>query len=414
MAHALLVVLALQSFAAPRDQPPVRIWLAGNPDRAYVQTATDGHLVLLHARTDGQVEVLFPADPASDPFVVAGTYEIPFSSSGSAGRGMVVAALSPDPIWFDEFVHRSMWDVAALTGAGAGADPEAVLTDVVQRMLGDGSFSYDVATYRVEAPAPTVFVLPPVPTVTVVPDPGVFEAGTCLGCFYPWVDAAILGLPYPRHFSHRRWNSHAAPSPWARTTYPDPPAIAAYAGHQPNVPAPLAMRRPELARPPRYVARSMPTSRGRTPTAAAPVPATFAVRAAPLVARTRSTTTAPTPAMRSQLLVRYVRAPRNECGDRPMNAPADGKRHGGRARVHGTKALDERSRTARCTGGSSRGAWHSSHGSPGGLAHARSGGRWGGSDRSGSGRTGHNSWYGRCPHRGMAPLVTSLTSVRTR
>ena len=125
MVHLLLLLLASQPLAALPDDPPVRIWLGSGPSLAsgdqaqvYVQTTTEGHLVLLHALSDGRVEVLFPADPMRDPFVNAGTYEVPFVASGPEGRGMLVAALSPDPIWFDEFIHRSMWDVATLTSAG--------------------------------------------------------------------------------------------------------------------------------------------------------------------------------------------------------------------------------------------------------------------------------------------------------
>jgi len=144
MFHTLLMLLASQPPAA--GGPPVRIWLgsaptlaAGIAERVYVQTRTDGNLVVLCARPDGRIEVLFPDNPASDPFVRAGTYEIRGPADGARGR--LVAALSPDPMWFDEFVQNNRWQV----GIGAGTDPEALLTDIVQRMLGDGSFNYDVA-----------------------------------------------------------------------------------------------------------------------------------------------------------------------------------------------------------------------------------------------------------------------------
>jgi hypothetical protein len=269
MVHTLLLLLVSQ-LPAP-DSPAVRVWLGAGPSlapgdeaRVYVRTSTDGHLVVLHARTDGRVEVLFPGDPASDPFVRAGTYEIPFASSGPEGPGMVVAALSPDPIWFDEFVHDSMWDAAALTGAGAGTDPEALLTDVVQRMLGDGSFNYDVVTYTV---AP-----PPAPIADVAGD--TFQpAGVCIECFLV------------RPFSHRRRRA--------------PAAIAVYSVHRSLEPLPV--------RAPRPVAPSTPRHRS-------PEPGVATVRAIPLVARTRpAAAQASALAARSLLLVRVVhRARSNE------------------------------------------------------------------------------------------------------
>src|SRR6266513_2697549 len=130
-----LAVLLLQvpqaSAAAPRAAQPVRVWLGssgilsrGTPVRVYVQAAQDGNLIVLHRRTDGRIDVLFPAKPDEDPFVRAGTYEIQATPSRVA---FVVA--EPD-----------------------GSDGEGVLSDIVQRMLGDGYFNYDIATYTVAPP----------------------------------------------------------------------------------------------------------------------------------------------------------------------------------------------------------------------------------------------------------------------
>src|SRR2546422_8669087 len=63
--------------------PILRVWLGssgvlprGTPVRVYVQAGQDGNLIVLHRRTDGRIEVLFPGKPSEDPFVRAGTYEI--------------------------------------------------------------------------------------------------------------------------------------------------------------------------------------------------------------------------------------------------------------------------------------------------------------------------------------------------
>ena len=163
------VLLALQAPAAsPQEtalpsQRPVRIWMdaqspvsRGRTVRLYVEAAASGNLMVLHYRTDGRIEVLFPARPTDDPRITAGTYEVRGANNAPVwtvaepdGTGMILAALSPDPVWFDEFSHDAVWRSDALHASWDGADPASALTDVVQRMLGDGAFNYDVLTYSV-------------------------------------------------------------------------------------------------------------------------------------------------------------------------------------------------------------------------------------------------------------------------
>jgi len=149
-----------------RDARPVRVWLGssgvltrGTPVRVYVQAAQDGNLIVLHRRTDGRIEVLFPGKPNEDPFVRVGTYEIQATPSRVAfvvaepdGSGLVLAALAPRDYRFDEFVRAAAWDPDALAPSWDGSDGEGVLSDIVQRMLGDGYFNYDIAAYAVAPP----------------------------------------------------------------------------------------------------------------------------------------------------------------------------------------------------------------------------------------------------------------------
>src|SRR5438067_12700836 len=118
-----LAVLLLQvpqaSAAPPADARPVRVWLGssgaltrGTPVRVYVQAAQDGNLIVLHRRTDGRIEVLFPSRPSEDPFVRAGSYEIQATAIRVAcvvaeptGSGTVLAALAPRAYRFDECVR---------------------------------------------------------------------------------------------------------------------------------------------------------------------------------------------------------------------------------------------------------------------------------------------------------------------
>ena len=172
-----LLVLQFQTTPPPAPAPldvagrgdrPVHVWLGsasplarGSAVRVYVQVASDGNLVVLQRRTDGRIGVLFPASPTGAPFVRAGTYEIHGPRDGAAlvvaepdGEGMILAALTTDPLQVDEFARQADWNSDALIPSWSGADAEGALSDIVQRMLGDGTFNYDLVTYTV---APAVF-----------------------------------------------------------------------------------------------------------------------------------------------------------------------------------------------------------------------------------------------------------------
>ena len=172
-----LLVLQFQTTPPPAPAPvdvagrgdrPVHVWLSsasplarGSAVRVYVQVASDGNLVVLQRRTDGRIGVLFPASPTGAPFVRAGTYEIHGPRDGAAlvvaepdGEGMILAALTTDPLQVDEFARQADWNSDALIPSWSGADAEGALSDIVQRMLGDGTFNYDLVTYTV---APAVY-----------------------------------------------------------------------------------------------------------------------------------------------------------------------------------------------------------------------------------------------------------------
>src|SRR5690348_1831226 len=158
----LPMLLALQNPSQAIDRP-IRIWMdapgqvsRGRGVRLYIKAGTAGNLVVLHSRTDGKIEVLFPARPTDDPHVTPGTWEVRGKGDGPIwtvaepdGTGMILAALTPDPVWFDEFSHDVSWNPDALEPSWSGADAEGGMQDIVQRMLGDGGFTYDLLTYTV-------------------------------------------------------------------------------------------------------------------------------------------------------------------------------------------------------------------------------------------------------------------------
>lgn len=191
----LALVQTIQTPVVPSspDGNPVHIWLdatspltRGSSVRVYVQADQDGHLVVLQRRTDGLIEVLFPVNPTDDPVVGPGTYEIRGPRDRAAlvvsepdGTGMILAALAADPVRFDEFARAVAWNPAALVPAWNGADAEGALSDIVQRMLGDGTFNYDFVTYTV-APAPVLYAAQDSADAT----PGDATYPPCPGCSF--------------------------------------------------------------------------------------------------------------------------------------------------------------------------------------------------------------------------------------
>jgi hypothetical protein len=169
----LLSLVGLAGPAGPAlqadDPPPIRVDLnheqftRGDRARVYVETAQDGHLVVLHADPDGRVRVLFPLDPSDDDFVRSGkrreirgrsnrdAFLVDAGGAEGDGAGTVLAVLSPDPFTYDAFVRNDHWDYRALGGGATELrdDPLAGLLDIARRMAGETRFEYDAATYVV-------------------------------------------------------------------------------------------------------------------------------------------------------------------------------------------------------------------------------------------------------------------------
>jgi len=229
---ALLVQAQAPVATIPADERPVHVWIdtpsplfRGLPVRVYVQTATSGNLIVLHRRTDGRIEPLFPASPKAEAWVHAGQYEIrspgdrpAFVLAEPDGGGMILAALTSGPIWFDEFAHDASWNPDALVASWGGADGEGALTDIVQRMLGDGAFNYDILSYTVR---PAAYAQRSVPapqaqdTVAYAPQQEMQPPQTCIDCTFigtQIVDAPLFIIT-GRGFRHRRFDQRQPPCP---------------------------------------------------------------------------------------------------------------------------------------------------------------------------------------------------------
>jgi hypothetical protein len=186
----------------------------------FVQAAQDGDLIVLHRRTDGRIEVLFPSNPAADPFVHSGTYEIRGAGNRAAwvvsepeGSGMILAALSVDPLRFDEFVHTAGWNPDALVASWNDPNAEGALSDIVQRMLGDGAFNYDLVTYTVAPPIYAQQPSPSLPAPSASPDlaqgdeqqpdttPNYGSYPVCLNCTFIGYEEIIIA---PEHHGRGR------------------------------------------------------------------------------------------------------------------------------------------------------------------------------------------------------------------
>ena len=142
---------------------PVKLWInssrqfrEGERAKVQVETARDGYLLIFNYDTDGRLRVLFPLDPRDDNFVRAGRrYEVQGRGDresfivGRDGSGLVYAATSADPFRLDEIVAAGNWDYTRLSISEDSRDPEADITDLVQRMSTDRGFDYDLLDYRV-------------------------------------------------------------------------------------------------------------------------------------------------------------------------------------------------------------------------------------------------------------------------
>ena len=305
---ASLVALLLQNPVTPAPAPAaassraIRVWL-GSPSplargaavRVYVEAREDGNLVVLHRRTDGRIEVLFPKHPDTDPFVRAGTYEIRGGDDRAAwvvaepdGTGMVLAALSPDPLRFDEFVRAAAWDSAAMVPTWSRADPAGSMSDIVQRMLGDGYFNYDLVSYSV---APPVYAQQDLPPQETTPASDAYP--TCLNCTFIGEQLIVYEPVFVHRGLHRQRQQETPPPTSALALAlapaatvgprPAPPGSRFAAPHRAAAPVPIEPRPRERANPQaaqavaprmhvRYTRLSAPTSEHAMVAIALPLP----------------------------------------------------------------------------------------------------------------------------------------------
>jgi hypothetical protein len=128
-------------------------------DRATVRvrSSDDGYLVVFRATTEGRVRILYPLDPGQDNFVRGGkTYEIlgrngkeTFRVDDGSGSGFIYAAVAEDPFRFDGMVRGDHWDYRVLADYRVSNDPEAVFSEIVEKMAEGTRYQFDVLSYQV-------------------------------------------------------------------------------------------------------------------------------------------------------------------------------------------------------------------------------------------------------------------------
>ncbi len=142
---------------------PIRLWLnnsrqfrEGEKARVQVESRDDGYLIVFNYDTEGHLRVVFPVDPGDDNFVRGGRrYEIRGRGDresfivGRDGDGIVYAAVSADPFRFDGLEAGGNWDYTRINIPSDAEDPEAEISDMLQRLSSDRGFDYDVLSYRV-------------------------------------------------------------------------------------------------------------------------------------------------------------------------------------------------------------------------------------------------------------------------
>lgn len=286
------LVLLLQAAPPPAADRPIRVWLgseqpvaAGAEVQVFVRTAVDGYLTVLRRTTTGRIEVLFPAAPGDETFVPRGSYEVRNAADGAAfaaleppGTGLVLAALSTTPLRTREFaLQAAAWNPEALAPSWQGADAEGALTDIVQRMLGDGYFAYDLVPYTVAPPGAA-------PLTPLAWADGAQEFGTCVGCaFTTIIIVDDFFFPHHRRFDRRRPKPALEPQDRVlgipRRGAP-PPGVVTRAVERPGftIPRRPAAPPPIAARPRTVAERSVPALRGRRPPRPAIVSASSAAQ----------------------------------------------------------------------------------------------------------------------------------------
>jgi hypothetical protein len=156
---------APDSAPAAAPEPAVRVTInhqtynRGDRAQVTVRVRDDGYVVVLHADANGRVRVLFPVDPGDDNFMKGGQeYEIRGRGDRDAfqvtstGAGTVYAAVSMDPMHFDDFSRNNHWDYEKLESDSDSSDnTEAQLTNIVDQVADGNHFDYDLTTYTVES-----------------------------------------------------------------------------------------------------------------------------------------------------------------------------------------------------------------------------------------------------------------------
>jgi hypothetical protein len=179
------------------------------------------------------------------------------------GTGMVLAALSPDPLRFDEFVRAAAWDAAALVPTWSGADAAGSMSDIVQRMLGDGYFNYDVVSYRV---APPVYAQQDVTPQETAPAYDAYPS--CVDCTFIGEQLIIYEPVWVFHRFHREWDNPGASQP-----HPTPAIALALGPQSRSTVAPPSVARKSRFAPPRHTTGPTPIEpRAREQPAAASAP----------------------------------------------------------------------------------------------------------------------------------------------
>jgi len=259
---ALLAVLGMAQGPSTGAQP-VQLWLSRDAGslRVEVRTATDGYVTILRRGSEGQVEVLFPADPANPAFVPAGTYDL--RRPDDEPSATVLVAVSRDPLRVGEFVSGTHWDGAALTQATSAEDAEGALTEIVQRMLGDESFNYDLMTYSggslAAVPDDSLIESPPPESCdgcSVTGDSGVVVPEEPLVCDPAFADC----FPFVRAHRHRSVTQTVTPTHTLAVYARGRPAATSEARGLATVaePAPTSRARPQLVAPHRPLVKLPP------------------------------------------------------------------------------------------------------------------------------------------------------------
>jgi hypothetical protein len=146
------------------EGPGISVWMdrelpyqRGDRARIFIRTAEPAYVAVLRVDTDGQLRMLFPAEPWRRTRQGGGrTFEVteppgprPIIIDDFPGVGYLLAIASSSPFRYEDVTRGDYWDFRAIDGGRVRHDPYVALAELAERLAGGNHYGYDIARYQV-------------------------------------------------------------------------------------------------------------------------------------------------------------------------------------------------------------------------------------------------------------------------